>query len=226
MKLSKRLTAIDTLISQHHDIIWDCCCDHGYLGMALLKRAAAKQVIFVDIVATVMDDLSAQLSSINKLQKTCDKKPQWQVLCQDVGKIEIAKNKSQVVAIAGIGGELLLSLMQQIIANNALNNLEHVRFILCPVHHTYKLRTGLKTLGLGLISEQIVYDNKRFYEVIEVSFNSQNEISNTGHSMWNHNHALHKAYKQQLINHYNKMLNKDAVYYQKVITDYQGLSDS
>lgn len=91
MKLSKRLTAIDTLISQHHDIIWDCCCDHGYLGMALLKRAAANQVIFVDIVATLMDVLSAQLSSINKLQKTCDKKPQWQVLCQDVGKIEIAK---------------------------------------------------------------------------------------------------------------------------------------
>jgi len=226
MKLSKRLTVIDTLISQHHDIIWDCCCDHGYLGMALLKRAAAKQVIFVDIVATLMDDLSAQLSSINKLQKSGDKNPSWQVLCQDVGKIEIAKNKSQVVVIAGIGGELLLSLMQQIIANNAVDNLEHVRFILCPVHHTYKLRVGLKALGLGLISEQIVYDNKRFYEVIEVSFNSHNEISNTGQSMWQLNHAQHQAYKQQLINHYNKMLNKDAVYYQKVITDYQGLSDS
>ena len=79
MKLSKRLTAINTLISQHHDIIWDCCCDHGYLGMALLKRAAANQVIFVDIVATLMNDLEAQLSSINKLQKACNKNPQCQV---------------------------------------------------------------------------------------------------------------------------------------------------
>ncbi|WP_165721429.1 MULTISPECIES: tRNA (adenine(22)-N(1))-methyltransferase TrmK [unclassified Pseudoalteromonas] len=226
MKLSKRLTAIDTLISQHHDIIWDCCCDHGYLGMALLKRAAANQVIFVDIVATLMNDLETQLSSINKLQKTCNKNPQWQVLCQDVGKIEIAQNKSQVVVIAGVGGELLLSLIQQIIANNAVEHLNNVRFILCPVHHTYKLRVGLKQLGLGLVSEQIVYDNKRFYEVIEVSFSSNNEISHTGNKMWDFSSAEHAMYQRQLINHYNKMLNKDKPYYQKVITDYQELTDS
>ena len=226
MKLSKRLTAIDTLISQHHDIIWDCCCDHGYLGMALLKRAAAEQVIFVDIVATLMNDLEAQLSSINKLQKACDKNPQWQVLCQDVGKIELTANKSQVVAIAGIGGELLLSLMQQIIANNTLDNLEYVHFILCPVHHTYKLRAGLKQLGLGLVSEQIVYDNKRFYEVIKVNFRTSNEISHTGNKMWDFASREHLMYQSQLINHYNKMLNKDKPYYQKVITDYQALTDS
>ena len=44
--------------------------------------------------------------------------------------------------------------------------------------------------------------------------------------MWQYDNAVHKAYKQQLLNHYTKMLNKDALYYQKVITDYQGLIDS
>jgi tRNA (adenine22-N1)-methyltransferase len=226
MKLSKRLAAIDALITEPEDIIWDCCCDHGYLGMALLKRAAANHLIFVDIVATLMNDLEAQLSSINKLQKTCNKNSQWQVLCQDVGKIEIAQSKSQVVVIAGVGGELLLRLIQQITVNNLSEHLNNVRFILCPVHHTYKLRVGLKQLGLGLISEQIIYDNKRFYEVIEVSFNTNNEISNTGNEMWDFTSAEHVMYQRQLINHYNKMLNKDALYYQKVIKDYQELTDS
>ncbi|AQQ00834.1 hypothetical protein B0W48_14055 [Pseudoalteromonas aliena] len=226
MKLSKRLAAIDALITEPEDIIWDCCCDHGYLGMALLKRAAANHLIFVDIVATLMNDLEAQLSSINKLQKTCDKNSQWQVLCQDVGKIEIAQSKSQVVLIAGVGGELLLRLIQQITVNNLSEHLNNVRFILCPVHHTYKLRVGLKQLGLGLISEQIIYDNKRFYEVIEVSFNTNNEISNTGNEMWDFTSAEHAMYQRQLINHYNKMLNKDALYYQKVIKNYQELTDS
>ncbi|MBB1385311.1 tRNA (adenine(22)-N(1))-methyltransferase TrmK [Pseudoalteromonas sp. SG45-5] len=226
MKLSKRLAAIDALITEPEDIIWDCCCDHGYLGLALLKRNAANKVVFVDIVATLMNDLEAQLSSINKLQKTGDKNSQWQVLCQDVGKIEIAQSKSQVVVIAGVGGELLLRLIQQITVNNLSEHLNNVRFILCPVHHTYKLRVGLKQLGLGLISEQIIYDNKRFYEVIEVSFNTNNEISNTGNEMWDFTSAEHAMYQRQLINHYNKMLNKDALYYQKVIKNYQELTDS
>ena len=226
MKLSKRLTAIDTLISQHHDIIWDCCCDHGYLGMALLKRAAANQIIFVDIVATLMNDLKAQLSSINKLQKLCNKTAQWQVLCQDVGKIELAQCKSQVVIIAGVGGELLLSLVQQIIANNEMARLTNVRFILCPIHHSYKLRVGLKQCGLGLVSEQIVYDNKRFYEVLDVAFTAETKISCTGVNMWDFSLPEHVAYRHQLLKHYNKMLNKDTQYYEKVIADYQRLSDS
>ncbi|QSA20815.1 SAM-dependent methyltransferase, partial [Vibrio furnissii] len=38
MKLSKRLQTIEKLVTQHYDHIWDCCCDHGFLGMTLLQR--------------------------------------------------------------------------------------------------------------------------------------------------------------------------------------------
>ncbi|GAA61804.1 hypothetical protein P20652_3693 [Pseudoalteromonas sp. BSi20652] len=226
MKLSKRLSAIDALVSQHQNIIWDCCCDHGYLGMVFLKRDAASKVIFVDIITRVMVDLEAQLTRNNKFRLKSNKKPDWQVLCQDVGTIELTEIEKQVVVIAGIGGELLLRLVQQIISNNSIERVQHVRFILCPVHHTYSLRSGLKKLGLGLVSEQIVYDNKRFYEVIEVSFNTNNEISSTGKKMWDFTQAEHGLYQRQLLSHYNKMLNKDEPYYQKVITDYQALTDS
>lgn len=176
MKLSKRLAAIDSLIGDHQNLIWDCCCDHGYLGMALLKRNAAEKVIFVDIIADIMTALRAQLVHNSQLKSNSE----WQVLCQDVGAIKLTQTKDQVVVIAGVGGELMLRLMQQIIANNTAQQIKSVRFILCPVHHTYLLRTGLKKLSLGLLSEQIICDKQRFYELIEVSFNSEKLISNTG----------------------------------------------
>ena len=226
MKLSKRLSAIDSLITQPTDIVWDCCCDHGYLGLALLKRNAAKKVIFVDIVPTLMADLESLLMRVSAQQNSHSSSEQWQVMCKDVGRILLGKNIKQTVVIAGVGGELLLKLVQQIIANNSIESVQNTRFILCPVHHTYNVRVGLNMLGLGLISEQLVCENKRFYEIIEVSFNSNTKVSCTGLHMWDFTNKEHIAYKQQLLNHYNKMLNKHEVYYQKVITDYQGLTDS
>ena len=226
MKLSKRLAAIDALITRQQNTIWDCCCDHGYLGMALLKRSAADKVMFVDILSNVMADLEATLTRNKKLRTPGDKKPEWQVLCQDVGGIKLDDVANQVVVIAGIGGELALRLVQQIIANNSPESVKHVRFILCPIHHTYLLRSGLHTLNLGLHSEHIISDKNRIYELIEVSFKSNQTVSKTGDAMWDLNNKQHTAYIQRLLNHYNKMLNKDELYYQKVISDYQSLYDS
>lgn len=222
MKLSKRLAAIDRLIGNHQTLVWDCCCDHGYLGKALLKRNAAQKVIFVDIIANIMKALRAQLEHDSHLNSNSE----WQVLCQDVGAITLSEAKEQVVVIAGVGGELLLKLMQQIIKNNSAQQIQSVRFILCPVHHTYLLRDGLKKLELGLLSEQIIYDKQRFYELIEVSFSSHKPISNTGSEMWHKNNVEHAKYKKRLLRHYTNMLNKDAVYYQQVINDYQLITNN
>lgn len=39
--------------------------------------------------------------------------------------------------------------------------------------------------------------------------------------MWDKHNPQHHQYQQQLLNHYTRMLNKDRLYYQKVITEYQ-----
>ncbi|MDX2422429.1 MAG: SAM-dependent methyltransferase, partial [Amphritea sp.] len=48
MKLSKRLTQIEQLVAPGYTHIWDCCCDHGLLGAALLARHSDAQIHFVD----------------------------------------------------------------------------------------------------------------------------------------------------------------------------------
>jgi tRNA (adenine22-N1)-methyltransferase len=88
------------------------------------------------------------------------------------------------------------------------------------------LRSGLAKLGFGLESEQLITENNRYYELIEVSQRSTRLLTSTGNSMWDLNNASHKQYLKQLLTHYNKMLNKDELYYQKVITDYKKLSDA
>lgn len=61
MKISQRLQQINSMISGHYDHIWDCCCDHGLLGMLLLERSAARQVHFVDCVPSLMQALELRL---------------------------------------------------------------------------------------------------------------------------------------------------------------------
>jgi len=216
MKLSKRLNAINSLITQSYDIVWDCCCDHGFLGMALLERGIAKQINFVDIIPELMEALEQSLQQFEQGKSL----PSWQVRCEDVAQIKLPTSAKQVIVIAGVGGDLCLKLIEQIIANNP-QSLKHLSFIICPIMHLYKVRAGLKACNLQLDSEQIIVENKRFYEVLQVSFNATGTITKTGAHMWDTHNPQHHQYQQQLLDHYTRMLNKDRVYYQKVITEYQ-----
>ena len=216
MKLSKRLNVINSLITQPLDIIWDCCCDHGFLGMALLERGIAKQINFVDIIPQLMEALEQSLQQFEQGKSL----PSWQVRCEDVAQIKLPTDAKQVIVIAGVGGDLCLKLIEQIIANNP-HSLKQLSFIICPIMHLYKVRAGLKDCNLQLDSEQIIVENKRFYEVLQVSFNATGTITKTGAHMWDKHNPQHHQYQQQLLDHYTRMLNKDRVYYQKVITEYQ-----
>lgn len=219
MKLSNRLDAINSLINQSYDVIWDCCCDHGLLGMAVLKRGIAKKVVFVDIVPSLMSELNMTLTRFADSQSCSD----WQVMCKDVGSITLEKNAKQLVIIAGVGGKLLLKLIQQIVANHTKQELAKISFIVCPVHHTYSLREGLSELNLGLISEQIIVENKRFYEVLQLSFACKKLITNTGSAMWDFTDINHGLYLKKLLAHYRRMTHQNTEYYDKVVKDYKQL---
>ncbi|ATC96981.1 tRNA (adenine(22)-N(1))-methyltransferase [Pseudoalteromonas tunicata] len=200
MKLSKRLELINQNISDNYDHIWDCCCDHGLLGAKLLTRNVSAHIHFVDLVPTILDKLTQQL--IQFFPPT-DGKTQWSVHCLDAALLPLSQfqAKKHLVIIAGVGGELTAKLIQQITTANPTHDIE---FLLCPVHHTYQLRTQLIKLGLNLIHEQIVTENKRFYELIHVSHRALAPLSHTGASMWHATKNEHLSYLKKLILHYQK----------------------
>ncbi|EPJ44998.1 MAG: hypothetical protein OFPI_38270 [Osedax symbiont Rs2] len=206
MKISKRLQTIDSLVTKNYQHIWDCCCDHGQLGMTLLKRGAAEQLHFVDRVPSIMAQLSLTLKQQFPVQQ------QWRVHTLDVLDLpldEVALGQSQLIIIAGVGGELSQRMVEHLLAKFPGHNLE---FLLCPLRHQYKLRSALQKLPLLLHNEILIKESKWYYEIIhllkscEASTVGDNLIQARGSLMWDNATALQHNYLQQTINHYQRML--------------------
>lgn len=225
MKLSKRLNTIDSMITTPYDQIWDCCCDHGFLGINLLNRRAAEQIHFVDIVPELTDKLEQTLSAHSTKSKArLSNDSSWFVHCQDVVNLPLPPTNSRLnkvlIIIAGVGGELIVEFINQIIKDHPLHRLE---FILCPVHHNVKVREALSRLNLGLVNECIVKENKRFYEVIHVSSDSTKEVANIGSIMWDLSIVEHQEYLTKKIEHYQRMTRIPSKENKRTIDAYKNL---
>ena len=201
MKISQRLNLIESMVNNRYEHIWDCCCDHGLLGAKLLDNDRASVVHFVDVVPDLMREVSNKLE---RFYPAANRKEQrWQVHCIDVALLPLVKRTdSQLIIIAGVGGELLISLVEAIIAAHPQQQLE---FMLCPVHHIYEVRKAVKKLGLGLIDERLLEENRRFYEVLHVSTHSKVPVSLVGNQMWNLTRTLDQRYLQKTLSHYQRI---------------------
>ncbi|WP_404340479.1 tRNA (adenine(22)-N(1))-methyltransferase TrmK [Pseudoalteromonas mariniglutinosa] len=220
MTLSKRLTAIAELVPDGYDEIWDCCCDHGLLGIYLLKTAHVNNVHFVDVVPELMVKLENKLRGIalNKGQAT------WQVHCKDVSQLSVDHSKRNLMIIAGVGGDLLISLLTALLQANNTSKQGDIEFIICPVHHCYQVRHECQRLGLGLVAEKIVCDNNRFYEVLHLATHSKQPISATGQQMWCLDNIEHITYLNRLVAHYTRMQQQSQQgYFQQALNAYNKL---
>lgn len=201
MKISQRLKLIESMVINRYDHIWDCCCDHGLLGAKLLDNHRASVVHFVDVVPDLMRSVGEKLERYYPFAQ--GEQPRWQVHCLDAALLPLAsKDKSQLIIIAGVGGELLISLVNAILAAHPQHKLE---FILCPVQHTFEVRKALSQLNLGLIDEHLLEENRRFYEVLHVSTFSQLQVSLVGNKMWDLTRSLDQRYLQKTLSHYQRI---------------------
>ncbi|MDO6718958.1 tRNA (adenine(22)-N(1))-methyltransferase TrmK [Psychrosphaera sp. 1_MG-2023] len=207
MKLSKRLKQIEQMVSSRYAHIWDCCCDHGYLGAALLDRNLGSTIHFVDIVPTLMTEVETKLQRHYPLQSAL-----WKTHCLDVAKLPIGDfNGQQLVIIAGVGGDLMIEFIEALHKKQQEHKNLKLDFLLCPVHHQFSLRQKLIELGFSLNDEVLVEDNKRFYEILHVSLASdiQHDISPVGDSIWQGESAeqekVAQRYLHKTLSHYQRI---------------------
>lgn len=227
MKLGKRLQQINNMITSHYDHIWDCCCDHGLLGMSLLEphaRDSAQSgnghfinrkrttIHFVDIVAKLMGELEKKLDKYaNNIQYT-----NWQTHCLDTSDLPLASYKgNHLVIIAGVGGDQTCQFIDNICKNNPTTTFD---FLLCPVHQLFRVRNQLILQNFKLTSEILMEENKRFYELMLVSkspntkepFNSgSNDVHPIGELIWRcedkESLITAQRYIKTLLKHYERM---------------------
>jgi tRNA (adenine22-N1)-methyltransferase len=204
------------MVTRHYQHIWDCCCDHGQLGIGFLARDPANTIHFVDIVSSIMSKLERQL-----LSSFPERSQQWRLHTSDVRELPIDQypiEDSHLIVIAGVGGELSLKMVSALVKKYPSYHLE---FLLCPVRHQYQLREGLSLLGLSLLGEELHKEQKWYYEIIHlVAVNANNNVAKglikqkvnefpveaAGSILWHEPSALHQDYLSKTIAHYQRSL--------------------
>lgn len=210
MKINKRLSSLSQMVNEEYALVWDCCCDHGLLGMNLLVSGKVKQVNFIDIVPSIIDKLANKLSTYRS-QFPIETK--WETRCCDVASLDLnivdnlfeseTLDIRQLVIISGVGGDLMVEMVNKLVINNYNLNID---YLLSPVLHTYKLRHALKELNFKVKKEQLVIDNHRGYEMLLVNQQHGNAITLTGDSLWCKK-VEHERYLLKLIEHYSRTIN-------------------
>ena len=202
MKLGKRLQKIKEMaipLNSGVDEIWDCCCDHGHLGFTLLKETQKTKIHFVDVVPALIDQVEQDLQQFYSGDPN-----RWAVHCVDVAQLpfEPSKANKQLIIITGIGGELMIELLQPLFKK--LSHKSEFEFLLSPVHHNFNLRCFLIENNALVIDEQLVFENKRGYEVLHISFHRGDKLSSVGSSMWDFEQKQHHDYLDKKNQHYQR----------------------
>ncbi len=202
-KLSPRLQAVVDVLENHatrYQGVWDCCCDHGYLGGHIMSRELCDKVYFVDQLPHITASLEAALKRFGDSR--------YSVITADAGRLDIPEQGRHLLLILGVGGRAIVAILQQLQRCNPKQNFD---FILCATNCVYDLRVYLRSLGWGLIREQIVTDRGREYELIQVSASIDhigNNITTTG-QMWDIDNSQHRRYQKRLLEHYYRQSRSD-----------------
>jgi len=226
LKLGKRLKQIESMVTVQYDHIWDCCCDHGLLGAALLARNAAPNIHFVDIVPELVCELENKLHQF--YPKHAKSHSQWQTHCMDVATLPLQKfSGKHLVIIAGVGGDLMTELVLVIHQQNPACDID---FLLCPVHHQFTLRQKLIQLNFSLKTEVLIVENQRFYEILLVSTanNSSSKVNPIGSFIWQSNTPeqakIAAEYLQKTLVHYKRVQLGRKAEVQHIIDAYTALT--
>ena len=204
-QLGKRLGTIAKLIirNQQYDHIWDCCCDHGYLGMFLLNHFSTQkgdkaQINFVDQVAHITEQLRTKLAQNTPTH--------YEVHTLNAECLELSTKQRHCVIIAGVTTTGTLKILQTLL-NKHPN--QCIDFILCPTRGQYELRKFLIKEKACLIEENHIIENNRHYELLYIRMHENQQqnryqlVSSIG-AFWQKDNEEHIRYLISKLSHYRK----------------------
>ena len=221
------------MITTEYDHIWDCCCDHGWLGFSLLSEARANHIHFVDIVPELITSVKTKLQRFyNPDNYITDSTSHWFTHCIDVAKLPLTRYQGKhLVIIAGVGGDLMINFIRAL--HQQYSGLM-IDFLLCPVHHHYALRTTLIDLNFSLLDEILVEDKQRFYEILLVSsaaplaHDKRKKINVVGDKIWQASSCKQRAiidnYLKKTLKHYQRIQQGKTNDVQNIIDAYSAVN--
>lgn len=187
MKLSKRLEACVSFTDGFINLA-DIGTDHAQLPIAAIQRG------FVSKAQASDNKHGPYVIAFSNVKKhKLDHKINV-VLAEGISKIE---DDTDVVVIAGMGGELIAS----ILINDSCKDVK--RFILQPNNNSSKIREILPEIGYRIIDELVLEDQNKIYEVViiekGISNLTQDQIDFGPYNILYKPHFFIKKLNQELI---------------------------
>lgn len=166
-RLSPRLNTILDFVSRvqqdkPYPCIWDCCCDHGYLGIKILSENLCEKLIFVDQLPHLIEQLS------NKLTPFCvdnERIGKYELITADAGDLRFDSQQQHLVILAGVGGETSVEIVTSIEEKHPDVQID---YIFCPSASHNALREYLAVNDFGLVFETLTCEKQRYYEIMYV----------------------------------------------------------
>lgn len=155
--LDGRLSSVGKFVRQGA-VFADIGTDHGYLPLALLNDGIIERAVLADIN-------EGPLSSAKENAREAGLSDRCTFHLGD-GARELSGLGITDVAIAGMGGELIVDIIQ----NAPHLHAEGVRLILQPMSHQGDLRRYLSESGFSIICEDYSYSQKKYYVTIVAEY--------------------------------------------------------
>lgn len=163
----KRILSLVKLVSDRsYESVFDTCCDHGLIGLSLLNsKTHFKKLIFIDIVKHLIDNLQIYIADIPKHGMLIETKT--------LPVEEIKFEKSDLVIIAGVGGDLVLNAIKI----HQKHSLRPKNYLISAHTKHLEVREELTKLGLKSVSEVLIKEDGIFYDHILLSYEEGETIS-------------------------------------------------
>ncbi|MDD3821823.1 MAG: class I SAM-dependent methyltransferase [Bacilli bacterium] len=154
MKLSKRLKALANCVPHQAKVI-DIGCDHGLLGIYLVKNKLVSNMIISDISEAALNQAKRNITKYNLINK---------IKVQQGDGLAVIDYDCNIdtIIIAGLGGQTIID----ILTKNQSFLLPIKNIILQPQNNVYCVRQKITKLGYFISYEELIKENEHIYTLI------------------------------------------------------------
>lgn len=154
IKINNRLKCVASFINENDHAVLDVGCDHALLDIYLLEQNNNLKIIASDINE---GPLKKAQENINKYQVSN------QIILKLADGLESIEQDIDTIIISGMGTETIVNIL-----NRKKDELYHVnKLILSSNNKFQELRQQVTTLGFKIHREKIIFEDNKFYIIIE-----------------------------------------------------------
>ncbi|WP_077610685.1 tRNA (adenine(22)-N(1))-methyltransferase [Clostridium sp. Marseille-P2415] len=164
MKLSRRLDTIASFVPEGSRIA-DIGTDHGYIPIHLVQEGKVKHAIAMDVRKGPLERARAHIRETG-LEGSIE------VRLSD-GLLKLEKNEADCVVIAGMGGELMIHILEE--GHKLWESISS--WVLSPHSELHKVRKFLEEQEFFIERETMIKEEGKYYTVMGVTRKAGNTMT-------------------------------------------------